>query len=306
MPKWRNDKPRLHHYEFAHRALPGIAFNPRVDLAALANAGHLDGALRATWAAVGERRDEADRLPDDGLQGELVEPSSARAANGSGRPELGPLSAHPPAICLSHLAACSGRPGRTSRAKQVTDPCGVAIGSGPRSIRAPRSSGGRRQACQLLLVLVQRPVDLYFVVAPPEPHRAEPHGAQIVSGDRASGQWAQPERALDPVDELIHLDHVVSGADPSPAEPVARLRSHHACTLHDGPAQFQPGRSPAADADPGRQNRLRAEPGAEQWQRCRQMLTSAVRSLRRVLRGARKSRLRGPRSAWTIPVTPRP
>ncbi len=73
MPKWRNDKPRLHHYEFAHRALPGIAFNPRVDLAALANAGHLDGALRATWAAVGERRDEADRLPGEGLQGEPVE-----------------------------------------------------------------------------------------------------------------------------------------------------------------------------------------------------------------------------------------
>jgi hypothetical protein len=73
MSKWRGDEPRVHHYEFAHRALPGIAFNPRVDLAALANADHLDGALRATWAAAGERYGEADRLPDDGLQGELVE-----------------------------------------------------------------------------------------------------------------------------------------------------------------------------------------------------------------------------------------
>jgi hypothetical protein len=50
-----------------------MAFNPRVNLAALAHAGHLDGALRATWAAVGERRGEADRLPDDWLQGDLVE-----------------------------------------------------------------------------------------------------------------------------------------------------------------------------------------------------------------------------------------
>jgi hypothetical protein len=71
--RWQDDNPRPHHYEFAHRALPGIAFSPRVDLAALADADRLDSALRATWAAVGERCGEADRLPDDGLQGELVE-----------------------------------------------------------------------------------------------------------------------------------------------------------------------------------------------------------------------------------------
>jgi hypothetical protein len=71
--RWQDDKPRPHHYEFAHRALPGIAFNPRVDLAGLADAARLDSALRATWSAVGERRGEADRLPDDGLQAELVQ-----------------------------------------------------------------------------------------------------------------------------------------------------------------------------------------------------------------------------------------
>jgi hypothetical protein len=73
MRRWQEDKPRPHHYEFAHRALPRIAFNPRIDLAALARSAGLDAALRATWAAVGERRDDADRLPDDGLEGELVE-----------------------------------------------------------------------------------------------------------------------------------------------------------------------------------------------------------------------------------------
>jgi|SRR5215831_3470144 len=73
MPRWQDDKPRLHHYEFAHRALPGIAFNPQVDLAALGHAGRLDGSLCATWAAVGERQGEPDRLPGHGLHGELVQ-----------------------------------------------------------------------------------------------------------------------------------------------------------------------------------------------------------------------------------------
>jgi hypothetical protein len=71
--RWQDDKPRPHHYEFAHRALPGIAFSPRVDLAALAGAARLDSALHATWAAVGERCAGADRLPDDGLHGELAD-----------------------------------------------------------------------------------------------------------------------------------------------------------------------------------------------------------------------------------------
>jgi hypothetical protein len=38
-----------------------------------ATPGRLGGSLRSTWAAVGERHHEPDRLPDDGLNGELVE-----------------------------------------------------------------------------------------------------------------------------------------------------------------------------------------------------------------------------------------
>jgi hypothetical protein len=71
--RWQGDKPRPHHYDFAHRAVPGIALDPRVDLAALSREDRLDAALQATWAAVGDRRDAAERLPDEGLTGELVE-----------------------------------------------------------------------------------------------------------------------------------------------------------------------------------------------------------------------------------------
>ncbi len=73
MTRWQDDRPRPHHYGFAHRALPGVALNPDVDLRALATAGRLDEALRATWAAVGERQSEADRLAGEGLRGEIVD-----------------------------------------------------------------------------------------------------------------------------------------------------------------------------------------------------------------------------------------
>lgn len=73
MPRWRDDKPRPHHYEFAHRALPRIVLGPRADLLALAGAGRLGEALSATWAAVGERQAEPDRLPGDGLHAETVD-----------------------------------------------------------------------------------------------------------------------------------------------------------------------------------------------------------------------------------------
>jgi len=73
MNRWQGDEPRSHHYEFAHRAIPAIAFDPRVDLAAIARQDRLGAALRANWEAVGERHDATDRLPDDGLAGELVE-----------------------------------------------------------------------------------------------------------------------------------------------------------------------------------------------------------------------------------------
>lgn len=55
------------------QSLAQIVFNPRVDLAAIAREDCLDTALRSTWAAVGERREPADRVPEDGLAGEQVE-----------------------------------------------------------------------------------------------------------------------------------------------------------------------------------------------------------------------------------------
>jgi hypothetical protein len=80
MPRWKDDKPRPHDYEFANRAIPRIVLDPRVDLAAIAGDHRLDAALRATWAPVGERHDADDRLPDDGLAAELVEVAGQSAA----------------------------------------------------------------------------------------------------------------------------------------------------------------------------------------------------------------------------------
>jgi hypothetical protein len=79
MPSRQQDKPRPHHYQFAHRALPAISRNPQVDLAALARSGRLNGALRATWTAVGERLQEPDRLSGDGLHGELADLAGEQA-----------------------------------------------------------------------------------------------------------------------------------------------------------------------------------------------------------------------------------
>jgi hypothetical protein len=77
--RWQDDRPRPHHYEFAHRAFPGIARNPSVDLAALAEARRLDEAMRATWTAIGARRPDEERISADGLHGELVALDSTTA-----------------------------------------------------------------------------------------------------------------------------------------------------------------------------------------------------------------------------------
>jgi hypothetical protein len=71
--RWQEDRPRRHHYDFAHRTLPAIVRGSKVDLAALAQAGSLDDALAASWRAVGDQLHEADRLRGDGLRGALVE-----------------------------------------------------------------------------------------------------------------------------------------------------------------------------------------------------------------------------------------
>lgn len=66
-----DDRPRMHHYVFAHRELPGIARRFAPNLVGLAREGRLDDALRTTWTGVGEALPPEDRLAPDGLAAEL-------------------------------------------------------------------------------------------------------------------------------------------------------------------------------------------------------------------------------------------
>jgi hypothetical protein len=66
-----DDRPRMHHYLFAHRELPSIVRRFGPNLAGLAREGHLDDALRTTWTRVGEALPPKDRLAPDGLAAEL-------------------------------------------------------------------------------------------------------------------------------------------------------------------------------------------------------------------------------------------
>lgn len=68
MTSAKEDQPRRHHYEFAHRALPSIMLNPNVDLDRLAgDLDRLGTALRATWESVGSKQETAERLSNEGL-----------------------------------------------------------------------------------------------------------------------------------------------------------------------------------------------------------------------------------------------
>ncbi len=95
--RWPSDPPRRHHYEFAHRVLPELALQPDIDLGAMAAADLLDAALRSAWSDIGKLVPEAERLPPDGLHGEL--------ADLGGIP--GVLITMPPAVRTTeaHLAA---------------------------------------------------------------------------------------------------------------------------------------------------------------------------------------------------------
>lgn len=75
----QDDKPRPHHYEFAHRAMPSITLNPDVDLARLAQDDRLQAALHQTWTKIGESHPEVDRLSADGLACGLVDIAGSRA-----------------------------------------------------------------------------------------------------------------------------------------------------------------------------------------------------------------------------------
>lgn len=63
------DKPRPHHYEFAHRALPAMAAGLGREIIDVALAGNLDVGLHSTWTMLGKRLSPGNRLPPDGLTG---------------------------------------------------------------------------------------------------------------------------------------------------------------------------------------------------------------------------------------------
>jgi hypothetical protein len=59
------DRPRHHHYVFAHRELPSAAFRFGADLVTAAREGRLS--LDTVWERVGETMPPEDRLPSTGL-----------------------------------------------------------------------------------------------------------------------------------------------------------------------------------------------------------------------------------------------
>jgi len=62
------EPPRKHHYDFAYKALPGLAFSdPHVPLGFGNNSPK--GCLAKFWACVGEKLPEDERLSDSGLLG---------------------------------------------------------------------------------------------------------------------------------------------------------------------------------------------------------------------------------------------
>jgi hypothetical protein len=66
------DRPRRHHYEFAHKLLPKVTMRPGVDLTSLVTKGALVPALLHSWDVLGRELNEEDRLPPDGLTAELI------------------------------------------------------------------------------------------------------------------------------------------------------------------------------------------------------------------------------------------
>lgn len=62
MGLFNNDRPRPHHYQFAHRQLLAVARRFAGTLPELARAGRLDTAFTKTWEAVGDHLPLAGRL----------------------------------------------------------------------------------------------------------------------------------------------------------------------------------------------------------------------------------------------------
>lgn len=67
MPLLVSDRPRDHHYLFAHRELPAVVARFGEDMPAMVNAGRLDEALLQTWHHLGEHLPHDERVDPRGL-----------------------------------------------------------------------------------------------------------------------------------------------------------------------------------------------------------------------------------------------
>jgi hypothetical protein len=71
MRLFSEDRPRQHHYVFAHRELLAVARRFAGNMPELAQSGRMDAALTATWNRVGDHLPATDRLPPTGLRASL-------------------------------------------------------------------------------------------------------------------------------------------------------------------------------------------------------------------------------------------
>ena len=71
MALFRDDRPRAHHYVFAHRELLAIARRFAGSMPELARSGRMDAALARAWDHAGDRLPPGDRLPHAGLAASL-------------------------------------------------------------------------------------------------------------------------------------------------------------------------------------------------------------------------------------------
>jgi hypothetical protein len=67
----RDDRPRPHHYRFAHRLLSVVLLDPKVPIRGIAQTGVITRFLRHLWADFGRSLPDHERLPPDGLEGAL-------------------------------------------------------------------------------------------------------------------------------------------------------------------------------------------------------------------------------------------
>jgi hypothetical protein len=65
------DRPRQHHYLFAHRDLIAIARRFASGLPELAESGRMDAALAQTWERIGSHLPAGESLPHEGLKASL-------------------------------------------------------------------------------------------------------------------------------------------------------------------------------------------------------------------------------------------